>query len=234
MEYDRKHNPSKFKHKWLGEPITNYDTLVYRWDSTVNISEKEIHYTSGHEACVTFDFGVGDDTAIIFFHVLKVAPNQDNPMGVIIQIFDEYTNNNKTAEHYRDVIESKGYFIDRFFCDPSGHSRDSSLSSWIDKLSFNNRTGRKDWHFEYTHSYSVTEMIDHANEYMPYVKYNPHQVPGVHSMFRKWQYRTDKDDKIVLPPKPCHDEYSHYGTAWYYGMINRFKLQKHRQKATVK
>lgn len=234
MEFMKKENLSKYKHIWLGEPITDYETLVYRWDNQVNCTDKDVKYIQNADVCITFDFGVGDDTAIIFFQVLKVSPCDTNPRGLIIQIFDEYTNNNKEAEHYRDVVVSKGYNIKRYFCDPSGSSRDSSLKSWIDKLSYNKNKGRNDWNFEYTYAYSPTEMIDHANDYIRYVQYNPHTTPNVHNMFRNWKYRTDKFDKIILPAKAEHDEFSHFGTAWYYGMINYFSATLKKAQAVLK
>jgi hypothetical protein len=51
-------------------------------------------------------------------------------------------------------------------------------------------------------------------------------VPHFHKCMRHWQYRTDKDGKIVLPSKPEHDEFSHVGTALYYFIINRFPIRK--------
>lgn len=68
-------------------------------------------------------------------------------------------------------------------------------------------------------------MIDQTNNYIHAIRYNQHQTPKFHKMLRHWQYKTDKDDKIVLPPKPEHDEYSHLGTAFYYFIINKFPVK---------
>jgi len=226
MELCKKLNYSKYLHIWEGQPITDYDTLVYRYDHKVNATNKKLAYAEGLETWTGWDFGVADDTAILFFQIVKVAPCDEFPLGIMINVFDEYVNNNKKADHYREIVDDKQYFIDRHACDPSGANRDSDLDSWVNKLRMNPRKGKIDWHFEYTHKYSPTEMIDNANDYLHCIRYNPQITPKFHKMLRHWQYRTDKDGKIVLPPKPNHDEFSHVGTAFYYFLINRFPIRK--------
>jgi phage terminase large subunit len=226
MEQCKKIAYSKYLHIWEGQPITDYETLVYRYQESVNESTPNVHYIESHETWTAWDFGVADDTCILFINIVQVPESDEFPMGVEIRVFDEYVNNNKPAEHYREIVDSKDYRIGRHACDPSGANRDSSLDSWVDKLKVNPRNGRIDWHFEYTHRYSVAEMIDQANNYIHAVRYNREKVPHFHKMLRNWQYRTDKDGKIVLPPKPEHDEFSHVGTAFYYFIINRFPIKK--------
>jgi phage terminase large subunit len=220
MERCKRNNYSKYRHIWLGEPISDYETLVYRFDRQVNIVEHEIKYNEGFETVTSWDFGTSDDTAIIFYQII---PCMNNDLGYEIHVFDEYVNNNEDDKHYRDVVDSKGYLIDRHYCDPAGSSRQSDLSSWIDKLK-KNKYGQIDWHFEYSNYYrgKVAQSIDIANDIVPYIRYNQHQVPHFHKMAFHWQFRTDKDDKIVLPPKPNHDEFSHMGTSLYYMAVNRF------------
>jgi phage terminase large subunit len=226
MEQCKAINYSKYLHIWEGQPITNYDTLVYRFEQSVNCIDTRVEYNEGFETWTGWDFGVADDTAIIFFQIIEHYKSEQFPLGIEIKVFDEYVNNNKPADHYREIVDSKGYLIDRHACDPSGVNRDSSLDSWVDKLRKNPRTGRIDYHFEYSHKYTVAEMIDNANDYMHAVRYNPQKCPKFHKMMRHWQYRTDKDGDIILPPKPEHDEYSHIGTALYYFLINRFPPRK--------
>jgi phage terminase large subunit len=222
MEMMKKTNYSKYLHVWEGQPITDYDTLVYRYKHDVNCTGSTLKYNEGIETWTGWDFGVADDTAILFFQIVKVYPDDEFPMGYRINVYDEYVNNNKKADHYRDIVDSKRYLIDRHACDPSGINRAADLDSWIDKLKKNPLKNNIDWHFVYTHKYSPTEMIDNANDWIHAIRYNQHQVPHFHKMLRHWQYRTDKDGKVVLPPKPNHDEYSHVGTALYYFLINRF------------
>lgn len=226
MEQCKKISYSKYLHIWEGQPITDYETLVYRYKQSVNETNKKIPYNDGIETWTGWDFGVADDTAIIFFQIAQVPEDDEFPLGICINVFDEYVNNNKPAEHYREIVDDKEYLIDRHACDPSGKNRDSSLKSWIDILRKNPKSDRIDWHFEYTHRYSISEMISQANDYMHAIRYNREQTPHFHKMLRSWQYRTDKDGKIVLPPKPEHDEYSHIGTALYYFIINRFPIKK--------
>jgi len=218
-------NYSKYLHIWEGEPITDYESLVYRFRRDVNLVEHEIKYNAGFETFTSWDFGVGDDTAIIFYQVVPTPELDKFPLGFIIYIFDEYTNNNKDAAHYRDVVDSKRYLIDRHYCDPSGPARFADLSSWVDKLRYN-AAGQNEWHFEYTHRYSPTEMIDNANDIISHVRVNRHQCPGVVGMFEHWQYRLDKNGKVISPAKAEHDVFSHYGTSFYYMTSNRFPTKK--------
>jgi hypothetical protein len=92
----------------------------------------------------------------------------------------------------------------------------------------------KDWHFEYTTRYGVAEMIDQANEMLPHLRFHKHQCPEFYAMFTRWMYRTDNDGKVVEPPKPDHDVYSHPGTSFYYFIINRFPPRKASTKAVLK
>jgi phage terminase large subunit len=218
-----KANYSKYLHIWEGEPICNYDSLVYRFKRDINLVDHEIKYNEGFETWASWDFGVGDDTAIIFYQLIPVPMCDEFPKGFQIHIFDEYCNNNEVAEHYREVVDSKGYLIDRHACDPAGASRGNDLKSWLDKLKVDAR-GRKPWHFEYSTYYhgKVDTMIDNANDWIHAVRINRHQCPKTVAMFEKWQYRTDKDDKLVLPLKCNHDDFSHLGTSFYFFCINRF------------
>lgn len=222
MEAMKKTNPSKYRHIWLGEPIADYDSLVFRFDRQVNLTERNIKYNEGYETWTFWDFGVSpSDTYVGFAQIVPSPDREQFPLGYVIYIFDEYCNNNKPATHYREVVEQKGYFIDRHACDPAGRARDASLQSWVSILE-RNKKGKKDWHFEYCHKYGVAERIDMANDIISHIRYNPSKVPVFHKMAFKWQYRTDRDGKVIEPPKPEHDEYSHPGTAFYYFVENRF------------
>lgn len=228
METMKLANYSKYLNIWGGLPITNYDTLIFRFDQKINCVTYDTPWIEGFETWTGWDFGTADDTAILFFQIIEHYPCDEFPMGVEIRVFDEYVNNNQKASHYRDVVDNKRYLIDAHACDPSGKNRDADLSSWIDKLKKNPKNGRTDYHFQYTHKYSPAEEIDATNDLMHCVRYNSQKVPHFHKMLRRWQYRTDKDDVKILPLKPNHDEYSHVGTAFYYFIINRFPPVKKR------
>jgi phage terminase large subunit len=213
MEDCKARNYSKYMHIWEGKPITDYSSLVYRWRDDVNEAPAPIEYNPGLETYCSWDFGVSDDTAIIWWQVAQVPKSEQCPDGIMIYVIDEYISNNQPAEHYRRIVQDKPYRVRLHYCDPSGASRDSSLESWVSKLGFE---------FEYSSAWSIAEMVDRANDLMPVVRVNRQQCPRVWRMFRSWQYKTDKDGKMVLPPRPNHDEYSHPGTAFYYGLAFRF------------
>ena len=67
MQLLKKVNYSKYMHVWEGEPITDYESLVYRFRRDVNLTEQELKYNPGFETFTSWDFGVGDDTAILFY-----------------------------------------------------------------------------------------------------------------------------------------------------------------------
>lgn len=226
MEYDQQHRPHLYPHIWLGEPLGYNEARVFGFNPEINLVDQEIPYQENVETCLSFDFGVQDDTAIGFYQVLNVPQTAENPKGLVINIFDEYINNNQGAEHYRDVVDGKGYKINNVYGDPSGANRDSSLNSWIDRISRNPKSGIKDWHFIYHNKYSPTEMIDLVNEFIPYVRINRQQCPRFYDMFMKWCYRTDKAGNVIIPAKPMHDEFSHPGTSFYYFIAFRFGMQR--------
>ena len=208
--------------------VVDSDTLVYKF-TRENIVNYEIKYNEGWETWTSWDFGTADDTAIFFY---QLVPTPDNDLGFWIFVFDEYINNNKDDAHYRDVVDKKGYLIDSHACDPSGVNRQSDLSTWVDKLKKNPRTGTIDWDFQWSHKYSNKEKIDRTNDLIPYIKYNRFVTPSFHKMAYNWHYRTDKDGKIVLPPTPEHDEWSHPGTSLYFFTIVRFP-PKANQKVRI-
>jgi phage terminase large subunit len=213
MEECKQRNEAKYLHIWEGKPITNYDTLVYRWKDTVNEVKERIPYDPRLPLYCSWDFGVSDDTAIIWWQVAQLPKSSVYPEGVEIRIIDEYVANNQPAEHYKKIINSKPYRAIDHYCDPAGANRESDLTSWTMRLGFN---------FKWDHGWSIAEMVDRANDFMHAVRINREQCPKVWRMFRTWQWRLDRDGRIVLPAKPEHDEQSHPGTAFYYGIINRF------------
>lgn len=234
MELCKRVNYGKYRHIWKGEPIANYDSLVFRFNREVNLTDRDIKYNQGFETWTFWDFGISpSDTYVGFAQIVPMENLVEFPMGFAIYIFDEYCNNNQPASHYREVVDSKGYLIDRHACDPAGRARDARLESWVSILE-KNKKGVRDWHFEYCHKYGVAERIDMTNDIIPHIRYNPHKVPVFHKMAFRWQYRTDRDGKVIEPPKPEHDEFSHPGTAFYYFVENRFPPRKKEKLRIIK
>lgn len=210
-EYCKVNNYQKYQHIWLGEPIVNYDTLVYRWDAK-NESEKSIPFMTSLPVYTSWDFGTRDETAIIAWQVVK---GDKFPNGCMINIIDEILDKGKPAQWYRQTVDKKPWrhHVQAFYCDPSGDNTESDLTSWVSKIGYP---------FIYNHNYSIAEIIDHANDFMPSVHINRHQCPRMFKAFRNWTYPTDKNGEIKKGVKPCHDENSHPGTAFYFGIFNHF------------
>lgn len=221
-EYCKTTNYQKYQHIWLGEPIIDYDTLVYRWDAK-NESEKPIPFYPSHPVYTSWDFGTRDETAVIAWQVIK---GDQFPNGCIIQIFDEIINKQKSATWYRDEVNKRPWrgHVHCFYCDPSGDNTESDLSSWCAKIGFP---------FKYDHNYSIAEIIDHANDFMPSVRINRNQCPRMFNAFRCWQYPVDKNGVVKKGMKPEHSEHSHPGTAWYYGIWNHFPKPFSKTKVRI-
>ena len=137
---------------------------------------------------------------------------------MLINIIDEYCNRNKDAEHYKRWVLSRPYYSEtdwRFYGDPSGASRGSSLKSWISELA-------PEIQVQYRTKPSVNDMIANANKYISCVRINEKQCPKTFEMFENWAYPMDAQENPKEGALPNHDLYSHPGTAFYYGTINHF------------
>jgi len=194
---------------------------VYRFNREKNIQSNLVYHKMFPTFCC-WDFGVMDDTAIIWFQVASTPKKGKGDKGILINIIDEYSNNNQPVDHYVDVVMKKPYSDVQHYGDPAGSARSQSLESWISKL--RQLSGNK-INVKYTTGHTVLELIDNANDFMPYVRVSETLTPKVVEMFENWSFQKDKDDKVPEGAKPVHDEYSHFGTAWYYGMINRFPIK---------
>jgi phage terminase large subunit len=220
-------NESKARNVWGGECNSNFEANVYHtFNEDTNCVNYELEYDETVPMWTGWDFGVSDGTAIFFIQVHNVVKSEEFPLGLKIEIIDEVFNVNEDYKYYRNIVDNKPYKIDIHACDSAGKNRESSKESWITNLAKNPNTGAKDWHFKFDtyHAGKITEMIDNANLYVHAVRYNKHQCPVAHKMFRRWQYRTDKNGKLILPLKPLHNEFSHPGTAFYFFTTNRFPI----------
>jgi phage terminase large subunit len=217
-------DPIKARWIWGGETKSNYEANIYHWDESVNCVENELINLDNVPIWTGWDFGTADGTAIIFAQFIEVPKNEEFPLGVKINIFEEYYKVDKGYQHYRKYIDERPFKVKEFACDPSGKNTESNLLSWIDNLSKNPVTGERDWHFIYNDYYAgkVVEMVDRTNYFIHAIRYNRNQCPYFHKMMRRWQWRTDKNGKNVLPLKAMHNEYSHIGTALYFMIINKF------------
>jgi hypothetical protein len=191
---------------------------VYRFNRDTNHIDKEITPIKDAETWCSIDFGIAADVFLIWFQIIPVYSEKKN--SFIINVVDEYVNNNKDYMHYVDIMKLKEYADCRYCGDPAGRQRDAKLESWFTLMRqqgiiINSKTGT-----------SVADMIENANMYMKYVKINEIQTPKVVEMLENWSYKKDKDGKIVDGSLPEHDVYSHPGTAFYYFFINRFPIKK--------
>lgn len=194
--------------------------VYHTFNRDVNV-DNDTKYAINAESWRSWDFGVRDSVAIIWYQILHVPTTPDNKLGLIINIFDEYIDNEKSAEYYANYVKSK-YSSETFrdAGDPAGIARNASLESWISILR------KHGINVNYKTGYSVADMVSHANTIIPYIRINEEKCPKTCEMFGNWTYELDKDGNVPSGAKPKHDDYSHLGTSFYYFCINAINIAK--------
>ena len=205
---------------WDGEWAEDIEGLVYHaFERKVNVVEEELKPIQGAETFTAWDFGASDPTAIIVGQIVPVPKSLEFINGYRINILDEYTNRNQSVEHYATWIQRSKWmgYNRRDYGDPAGTARDSKLESWIYCL------GRYGINIEYTTRYNtIEERADCGNSVMPFVRVNEKQCPKFVEALENWKYPMGQDGKKLTGSKPEHNEFSHFGTAFYYMACTRF------------
>lgn len=188
----------------------------------------DVAYIPGQTVVRAWDFGVGDQTAIIYAQIVNLhsATGKLRPQ---IRIFDAYRNTGLAARHYREVCQEKARAYTakvRDVGDPHNlTARDSDLRSWHSNLS------------DDTHGYKVhvrpsgcrgvpyEDVIDNARKFMAVIEcqdgeHRPRLVVdrklrALIGCFEGWRYPTDDEGRIV-GEKPVHDDMSHWMDAYKY------------------
>ena len=215
----KEQDPVRYRHVWEGHPETNLKAIVYyNFNRSQNIVKEPLKYNPSLETWSGFDFGVSDPTSII---VAQIEPDPDAPNGMWINIIDSYENVGLEPEEYGKWMKKREYYNSdmNHAGDPSGSSRTASkgLRSWIKQI---------DLPIMYKYGYSIEEHVSQANKYMRSIRVCESQCEDVVDMFEQWMYPTDKNGEKVEGSNPKHDNFSHYGTAFYYFIMNRFPIRK--------
>lgn len=184
------------------------------------IVDSRLDYDQKAETFICWDFGVSDPTAIIAIQIHQCDKTPETPRGIILNIINCYQNTNKDAAHYAEVVKSWGYDDAVHYGDPAGGSRDSGLYSWFHRL---RQAGIM---IQYPPRMSVAEYISNANLYTPYIRICGSQCTEALESIENWSYPLDSDGRVKEGEKPIHNEYSHYGSALYYGLAGRFPVKK--------
>lgn len=176
-----------------------------------------------------WDFGVGDQTAIIMAQVVPLHLKSGRTAQQL-RIFDAYRNSEQGALHYRDILQAKAAFYNggglRDYGDPYNlRSRDSNLTSWQQNLS----DGRHPYRIHVQESgcrgVSDETVIDNARKFMQVVecadgKRRPRllvdrSLRKLIECFEGWSYPTDEEGNVI-GTTPRHDEMSHWMCAYKY------------------
>ena len=205
---------------WLGEWAEDIEGLVYHaFERKVNIVDEPIEPIIGAETFTAWDFGASDNTAIIIGQILPVPKSIEYIEGYRINILGEYTNRNKSYDHYATWLQRSPWWGmgPRHYGDPAGTASDAKLESWIYLL------GKYGISIEYTTRYkTIEERADAGNAIMPYIRICEKQCPRFVEALENWKYPLGDDGKKKPGSKPEHNEFSHFGTAFYYMACCRF------------
>lgn len=207
------------KRFWEGIWADQVENSIYRFDRKVNVIDFNYRYERGVETWCSLDFGTKDPTFIIWYQIVQVPLSVDNELGILIYIFDEYSNTDKDVRHYAELIQAKSYYDTTYAGDPSGINRAVGLDSWIGKFS------EFGIDIQINTKHTRAEKIDNANDYMKYVRINEDQCPLTLEMFENWEYALDKDDRPI-EGTPNHDIFSHPGTSFYFFTTVRYPMIK--------
>lgn len=193
----------------------NYEQHVY---------SERLTYNSALPVHTSWDFGIGDPTAILF---IQTDPND------YIYIIDEYQDSGKDTSFYAEKIveivnkwglnktDAKNLLIhSTHYGDPAGRQRGPRLESWIGDLY--NRAGI------IIKTKPGVSKIDKINRVKTLIRNNrilisPH-CTGIIEAIQNYRRETDKFGRI-LSEKPVHDWASHYNDSLQEFVVNRFPLK---------
>lgn len=193
---------------------------------------KDVPFLPGEPVWCFWDFGVGDETAILFAQVERLHTARGR-IARRIRVFGDYAASQMGALHYRDVIYKRsqawGGVKVRHVGDPHNlRSRDSSLTSWQINLADDKHPYRVWVEPSGCAGHPVEEVIDNARRFMSSVgcqdgSQQPRllvdsKLTALIECFEAWAYPTDDEGAITgAAPKPVHDWMSHRSSAFYYG-----------------
>lgn len=176
-----------------------------------------------------WDFGVGDQTAILFCQIpiLHTATGKAKKQ---IRIFDAYRNSGQGALHYREVCaeKAKDYGGVPVYDVGDPHnlaSRDSALTSWQVNLKDDKHAYKIYVQPSECRGIDYEVVLDNARKFMSLIEcqdgeHRPRLLVGrslraLIQCFEGWHYRCDDEGRIV-GEKPIHDPMSHWMDAYKY------------------
>lgn len=176
-----------------------------------------------------WDFGVGDQTAIIMAQVATL-PLASGRTTKQLRIFDGYRNSDQGALHYRDILQHKAASYNggglRDYGDPYNlKSRDSALTSWQKNLADARHPYKIDVQPSGCRGNPDEVVIDNARKFMQMVECADgtrqprllvdRELKSLIECFEGWSYPTDDEDQVI-GTAPKHDVMSHYMCAYKY------------------
>lgn len=193
---------------------------------------RDVPFLPGVPVLCFWDFGVGDETAILFCQIERLHTARAR-LVPRIRIFGDYAASQVGALHYRQVVSERakawGGVPIRHVGDPHNlRARDSSLTSWQINLA-DDKHPYKIWvDPSGCAGHTVEEVVDNARRFMSSIEAQDgsHQprllvdgkLTALIECFEAWAYPTDDEGGITgAAPKPIHDWMSHRSSAFYYG-----------------
>jgi len=193
-----------FRQEFMAEFVTVEGQVYKEWslkDQYVDIS-----YDPLLPVEVSFDFGVNDPTAIVWF--------QRN--GGEIRIIDHYETSNANVEHFVQVIRSKPYRIPSLFTgDAAGKAR-----SIVTNTSPIDEYAKHDIFIRTTDGLHIPDQIRITHKYMKSL-FVSNRLTGIRDCILNYHYPKKKENIINQSNEiPIHDEWSHTMRAIEYYFAN--------------
>jgi hypothetical protein len=200
------------------------------FDHVRHIARYRLLFNPDMPLYTTWDFGIGDPTAILFL--------QTDMDGKIL-VIDEYEDSGKDSSFYAgktiQIVESWGFSCDaakkiiknaKHYGDPSGASRGPRLESWIGDL--NQRLGI---YIQTKKGVLKMEKINRVKFLLKAgrVLISPHCAHFIEAL-QNYLLETDKSGKIS-GERPMHNWASHINDAFQEFCINRFPRSSNKVEA---
>jgi hypothetical protein len=192
-----------FKQEYLAEFVSVSGQVYKSWDMHRQFIPLE--YNPDLELHVSFDFGVNDPTAIIWF--------QRN--GPEFNIIDYYEEKNASIEHFIQVLNSKPYKKPTLYTgDPAGRARNH-----VTNTSIIQEYGKNGIHIRTIPNVKIEEQIRITHKYIIGL-FVSDKLTRVRDCILNYRYPDRENFMNTSNEDPVHDEYSHFNRAMEYYFTN--------------
>jgi len=202
-----------------GSYYSKYLDLARR-DARVGV----VPWENGFKVHTSWDIGVHDSTAIIFFQVI----------GQTIRIIDCYENNKEGLEHYANVLQSKPYLYGTHIA-----PHDIRVKEWGSGITRFEKARQLGIKFTLADDYEIPDGIEACRSLFSKLWVDEKKAEPLLKALENYRQEYDSKRK-VYKARPMHDWSSHFADAFRYMAVSMSKtrdglskeeLEKRYQKA---